>query len=256
MSFAQGCVPGWTASVEPGGEHDDPITCGGGMMQLREPRKDLPPIPPRMQLLPIEARGYPVPWFVEWINGVPDFRVMDRRKWGHAIRFGNCWLCGEPCGVSRTFVIGPMCAVTRTTSEPANHFECAEFAAKACPFMTLPRAKYRTANLPEKRQEAAGMPLDRNPGVTCLWTTREFSVFRAYGGNAGQLIHIGEPREVAWFCEGRTATRAEIWHSVETGLPLLEQSAREQEAAEHRTDCLAALAEKVREFECYLPEAT
>lgn len=225
------------------------------MMPIRALRQDLPPVPPRMQALPIEARGYPVPWFVQWIDGAPDFRVMDRRKWGLAIRFGNCWLCGEPCGVLRTFVIGPMCAVTRTTSEPANHLECAEFAATACPFMTLPKAKYRQSEklLAAGCVEAAGHPSDRNPGVTCLWTTREFSVFRAYGGNAGQLIHIGEPREVAWFCEGREATRTEVWRSVETALPALEQSARDQMAAEHRTDCLDALAAKVREFEQYLP---
>jgi len=99
------------------------------MMQLRQPRKDLPEIPPRMRLLPIESRGYPVPWFVEWVDGKPDFRVMDRRKWGLAVRFGNCWLCGDPVGVRRTFVIGPMCGITRTTSEPANHHECASFAA-------------------------------------------------------------------------------------------------------------------------------
>jgi hypothetical protein len=206
-----------------------------------------------MQQLPIEARGYPVPWFVQWVDGAPDFRIMDRRKWGLAIRFGNCWLCGEPVGALRTFVIGPMCAVTRTTSEPANHLECAEFAATACPFMTLPKAKYRSADLPAGAVEAAGKPSDRNPGVTCLWTTREFSVFRAYAGNDGQLIHIGDPREVAWFCEGRQATRAEVWHSVTTGLPALEQSARDQEAAQHRTDCLAALAAKLSQFETYLP---
>jgi hypothetical protein len=218
-------------------------------------REGLPPIPRRMQSLPVEARGYPVPWFVEWINGVPDFRVMDRRKWGLSLRFGHCWLCGEPVGASRTFVIGPMCGVTRTTSEPANHLECAEFAAKACPFMTLPRAKYRIAGLPSGHIEAAGMPIDRNPGVTCLWTTREFSVFRAHAGNEGQLIRIGEPRDVAWFCEGRSATRAEVWHSVETGLPLLEKAARDQEAAEHRTDCMDALRATVQEFERYLPPA-
>jgi len=230
------------------------------MMQLREPRKDLPEIPPRMKLLPIEARGYPVPWFVEWINGVPDFRVMDRRKWGLAVRFGNCWLCGEPVGVRRTFVIGPMCGITRTTSEPGNHHECATFAAIACPFMTRPQAKYRTAKLPETVKDAAGCPIDRNPGVTCLWTTREFNVFKAYAGNAGQLIRLGEPtcdegfRGVEFYAEGRRATRAEIMHSVETGLPMLEKPARDQDIAEHRgTECIDALHAQLARFLKYLP---
>lgn len=230
------------------------------MMQHRAPRKDLPEIPLRMRQLPIEARGYPVPWFVEWINGVPDFRVMDRRKWGLAIRFGNCWLCGEPVGVRRTFVIGPMCGITRTTNEPASHHECATFAAIACPFMTRPQAKYRTANLPD-HQEAPGVPIFRNPGVTCLWTTREFNVFRVGGnsdpiGNPGQLIRIGEPTLVEWYAEGRRATYAEIMHSVETGLPLLEKPARDQDIAEHRgTECVDELHRQLQQFLQYLPAA-
>jgi hypothetical protein len=226
------------------------------MMQLQAPRKDLPEIPLRMRQLPIEARGYPVPWFVDWINGKPDFRVMDRRKWGLAVRFGNCWLCGEPCGVLRTFVIGPMCAVNRTTSEPGCHLECAEFAATACPFMILPSAKRREANLPEHDQPG-GLMLERNPGATCLWTTREFNVFRTGGlhsvGNAGQLIRIGEPRSVEWYAEGRKATRDEVLHSIETGMPFLEQMAREQDEAEHGTHSINALRAQYLHFTKYLP---
>lgn len=224
------------------------------MMQLRQPRKDLPPIPLRMRQLPIEARGYPVPWFVEWINGVPDFRVMDRRKWGLAIRFGNCWLCGEPVGAKRTFVIGPMCAINRTTSEPANHLECAEFAVRACPFMVRPNAKRRGANLPEDFVHPAGNHIERNSGVMCLWTTREFNVFRAHMGRSGQLIRIGEPTEVEWYAEGRKATRAEIMHSIDTGFPFLEKSAREQDLAEHRgTQMIDDLFAQMQEFLHLLP---
>jgi hypothetical protein len=195
-------------------------------MMQRQPRRDLPPIPPRMQTLPIEERGYPVPWFVQWIDGRPDFRVMDREKWVRAVRFGNCWLCGEPVGKLRTYAIGPMCAITRTTSEPGCHLDCAEFAATACPFMTLPKAQYRKVDFEHK--EAAGMPIMRNPGCVALWTTIEFSTFKAHGGNSGTLIHLGEPRTVAWYAEGRAAAREEIQHSVEGGFPLLEESARAQ----------------------------
>jgi hypothetical protein len=195
-------------------------------MLQRPPRPGLPPIPPRMRKLQIEERGYPVPWFVQWIDGRPDFRVMDHEKWLRAVQFGNCWLCGEQLGKLRTFVIGPMCAITRTTSEPGNHQDCAEFAALACPFMTLPKAQYRKVDF--DHVPAAGMPLARNPGCACLWTTLEWSTFKAYGGNPGTLIHLGEPRSVRWFAEGRSATREEIMTSVEGGYPLLEEAARAQ----------------------------
>jgi hypothetical protein len=218
---------------------------------LRSPRPGLPPVPPRMQLLPIEERGYPVPWFVQWVDGKPDFRVMDRRKWGLAVRFGNCWLCGEPCGVLRTFVIGPMCGVNRTTSEPPCHEECAEFAATACPFMTLPKSGYRHGDYDET-QQPAGMPIFRNPGVTCLWTTREFSVFRTGGlegpGNPGRLIHLGDPRKVRWFAQGRKATRAEVLTSIDGGIPFLRREAQAQSQ-----DAVDALDRMLLEFQRYLP---
>jgi hypothetical protein len=234
------------------------------MMPLRLPRKDLPPIPPRMQSLPVDGRGYPVPWFVEWINGLPDFRVMDRRKWGLAIRFGHCWLCGEPVGRQKTFVIGPMCAVNRTTSEPACHEDCAIFAATACPFLTLPKAKRRDANLPDHGPQP-GFALERNPGATCLWTTTTFKLFnpganeaaRAQGAGAGQLINLGDPTSpVRWYAEGRAATRAEVWFSIQTGLPALREVAEKQDAYQHSgTACVDYLDRQITEFQKYLPEA-
>jgi hypothetical protein len=37
-------------------------------------------LPVRLQGLPIDERGYPVPWFVAWENGKPEFRAMDPLK--------------------------------------------------------------------------------------------------------------------------------------------------------------------------------
>ena len=75
--------------------------------------------------------------------------------------------------------------------------------------------------MPEERHAAAGIPIDRNPGVICLWITRSFAPFQAYGGNAGVLFRLGTPVETLWFCEGRAATREEVLTSMESGLPLL-----------------------------------
>lgn len=206
-----------------------------------------------MRLLPIEARGYPVPWFVEWVNGEPDFRVLDRSKWIKALRFGNCWLCGEPIGKLRTFVIGPMCTLNRTTSEPPCHYDCAKFAVMACPFMILPKAKRRTANLPDEVVDQAGDPIDRNPGATCLWTTNSWRVFTAYAGNAGQLIRIGEPESVSWWAEGRHATREEVSASIDSGYPLLLKSAREQDAQDPYAKAEMALHAMSLQVAKYLP---
>jgi hypothetical protein len=112
---------------------------------------NLPEIPARIANLHKDSRGYPVPWFVAWLKGgepcppgrgEPDFRIIGPGKLTQAYNESRCWICGRSLiGSSRIFVIGPMCVINRVTSEPPNHRECAEFAAKACPFLTNPRQK-------------------------------------------------------------------------------------------------------------------
>jgi hypothetical protein len=64
--------------------------------------------------------------------------------------------------------------------------------------------------------------LKRNPGVAVLWMTLGYKVLTVENG---YLFKIGDPLELEWYAEGRTATREEILHSIDTGLPLLEEAA-------------------------------
>jgi hypothetical protein len=186
------------------------------------------PLPIRMQRLPVSGEGYPVPWFVAEVNGKPDFRCSDDEKIRAAIRFKRCWLCGELLGRYITFVIGPMSAVNRTSSEPPSHHECATYAARACPFLSQPRMRRNEKELPEDRS-VAGIAIKRNPGVALLWTTRSYRLVRGDAGGAGGagvLFRIGLPEKTEWYCEGRPATRAEVMASFESGLPVLQQIAK------------------------------
>lgn len=184
-------------------------------------RDSLPPLPDRMKKLPVDERGYPVPWFVGWVEGKPDFRVV--RPGGIAIAYKKnlCWICGDYMGTHKALVIGPMCAVNRVTSEPASHLECAQFAVKACPFLTLPQAKYRQANMPE-HNKAAGVPLSRNPGVSVIWVTLHYVPFKV---GTGYLFKLSAPVQLEWWREGRVATRAECYTSMRGGMPALIEAA-------------------------------
>jgi hypothetical protein len=175
-------------------------------------------MPERMNCLAISDEGYPVPWFVGYVDGKPDFRTMDGEKMGLAIRKRLCWMCGQPLGKFLTFAIGPMCAVSRTIAEPPSHLACLEYSVKACPFLTQPRMRRNEKDLPEDGH-VAGHGLKRNPGVTLLWTTLSYKIFRA--PNGGILFNLGDPVHVEHWAYGRRATRAEIVASMETGLPLL-----------------------------------
>jgi len=95
------------------------------MTELNQRIRNIP-IPRRLQNLKISDEGFPVPWFVDYVMGKPDFRTMDARKLGPAIRYHKCWMCGETMGKYMTSVIGPMCMISRTISEPPSHLECLE----------------------------------------------------------------------------------------------------------------------------------
>jgi hypothetical protein len=201
-----------------------------------------------MERRPKDDVGHPVPWFVAWIDGVPDFRVIAAGKIEDAIRFGKCWLCGEPCGTIRWFVIGPMCVVNRNTAEPGSHRECAEYAIRACPFMTRPNMVRRTTSLPEDRVDPPGM-LHHNPGAAALYAARTKGV-RPYRAGDGVLFELPEPVAVSWWVHGRPATRTEVDAALAAGLPALEAVAREDPpgALEH-------LAGMVAQAQAWLPAA-
>ncbi len=188
-------------------------------------RSDLEALPLRLRKLPVDARGYPVPWFVAWVDGpdgpetVPEFRAMDGRKWAAAVKQRLCWICGEMLGRWLAFPIGPMCAITRTTAEPPSHLECAEWSVRNCPFLSQPKMVRRDDHLPDGVEAPAGMAIQRNPGVICIWTTRSYELFD--DGRGKSLITIGACERAAWWCEGRAATLAEVEASVAGGLPIL-----------------------------------
>lgn len=195
-------------------------------------RPELEAVPIRMCGLPVH-RGYPVPWFVDWIkdeegNPVPEFRAMDPVKWKRAVREKLCWVCGHKLGAYLTFAIGPMCGVNRVSSEPPCHKECALWSARNCPFLSRPHMERREPDVPYL--QPAGFMITRNPGVMLMWTTKTYTVFS--DGKGGLLIEVGEPLDIQFWSQGRIATYEEIKESVETGLPLLREKAQgaEEEA--------------------------
>ena len=198
------------------------------------------PVPKRLNFRPRNAKGYIVPFFAAWFKdgkpcggaypgAVADFRVVEPRHYQMCIRDRLCWLCGQKLGIHLAFVLGPMCTITRTTSEPPSHRDCAEYALQVCPFLTQPERGYN-----DRGKQAAGyvppsgQMLRRNPGVGALWMTRSYQTFNAAqwaNKNDTPLITVGDPDEVTWWCRGRPASRAEIEASIAGGLPELQAMA-------------------------------
>jgi hypothetical protein len=206
----------------------------------------LPAPPPRIARLPRNKAGYPVPWFVAVIDGVPDFRVIGHGKMNGAVTFRCCWICGGslinrtlgPAATQYAYVVGPMCAVNRTSAEPPAHRDCAIYAATACPFLTTPGMRRRDSNLPENAVDPDGVMIRRNPGVALVWVTNDWRVIPGY-----RLFHHTEPAETLWFAEGRPAGRDEVLASIDSGMPLLRAEAEQEDDAE------AALTQLDRQYE-------
>lgn len=191
-------------------------------------RSELPPLPPSLRMLQIDDRGYPVPWFVAWIDAKPDHRIADARKAELARENKLCWVCGKKLKGDKAFLIGPMCAVNRVSAEPPQHLECALYSVRACPFLTRPHAHRRENNLPDESNNPAGFMIRRNPGVVLLWVTRSFTL--ECDGD-GFLYRLGDPIKTLWFAEGRAASREEVMASIDSGLPILRGVAEQDGAA-------------------------
>lgn len=99
------------------------------------------PKPARIAKLPLDPRGYPIPWFV---SVAADLRFADGRKKCRAFQFDLCWVCGEKLLPNvYAFVGGPLSVRNRIFGDWASHVECAEYSVKACPFINGTMTKRR-----------------------------------------------------------------------------------------------------------------
>ena len=74
--------------------------------------------------------------------------------------------------------------------------------------------------------------------------------YRPFRAGDGVLFTFGDPVEVLWFAQGRTATREEVEASIESGLPLLTAQAEAE-----GLDAVAALRRKTADAMRWLPAA-
>ncbi len=130
-------------------------------------------MPARIARLPRDHRGYPVPYFVEWRDGVPLFPILSPVKWARCVGKRLCWVCGEQLGRNLVFAIGPMCTINQISSEPPAHRECIVYALQVCPFLINPRM----GRVPTERfgevQSPGGIMDPGNPGVMAMWANAQ-----------------------------------------------------------------------------------
>lgn len=102
-------------------------------------------IPNCLAHLKVDPRGYPIPFFIPYRDGQPDFKFMCPVKQNRAIDESLCHVCGKKLNKDYVyFITGPVGLQNTTVSDPGMHRECAEFAMQVCPHMLFQKAQRKT----------------------------------------------------------------------------------------------------------------
>lgn len=99
------------------------------------------PIPEFMKDLPVDPRGYPIPYIVlKDDDGTAHFIVNDHHAVVRCTRHDLCSICGKPLETLRMFVGGVRNAFHRNGAyiDPPMHPECCRYALQVCPFLAVP----------------------------------------------------------------------------------------------------------------------
>ncbi len=101
----------------------------------------LVPIPNRMQHLPKDSRGYPVPYII--LHDDQDkyhFQINDERKVKQCLTNHLCAICGQRLD-ELWLVGGPMSAFHPHGAyiDTPTHHECGTYALQVCPYLAAPK---------------------------------------------------------------------------------------------------------------------
>lgn len=122
-------------------------------------------IPRELAHLKIDSRGYPVPYFVSWIDGKPEFRFLNADRLDMIIRRKVCHICGKKLPDDYFyFISGPMGLHNKISTDAPMHKVCAEFSIFACPHLFRQKAERRDNDplakllISEKEKHDPGKP--------------------------------------------------------------------------------------------------
>lgn len=97
------------------------------------------PVPPNMQDLNKDERGFPIP-FVVLIdkNGQSHFKINDEKKNEVCIAEKRCNICGKPISPNEHWFVGGMLSAFHPQgafNDTSVHHECGVYALQVCPYM-------------------------------------------------------------------------------------------------------------------------
>lgn len=113
------------------------------------------PIPDMMKGLPLDKRGFPIPFLVAYdLAGEPMFTVNDDQKTMRAITESLCGICGQELTYGDLWWVGgPLSAFHPDGCyvDGPMHAECSTYALMACPHLAAPKYTKRIDALPTRK---------------------------------------------------------------------------------------------------------
>jgi hypothetical protein len=116
------------------------------------------PIPPRMQGLEKDHRGYPIPVIIlRDSKNLPHFTINNEVTRILIVAEDLCAICGQKLLPLRWFVGGPLSAFHRNGAyfDTPLHYECMTYAMQVCPYLALPSYSGRIDSRTLSKEETA-----------------------------------------------------------------------------------------------------
>lgn len=102
--------------------------------------------------------GMPVPAFIKWVDGKPNFRQIDEQQYMRHYQYRLCAICGTKLGLSCYWLGGEACMASHEFINGAMHRECAELSIRWCPFLNKTKPTYRGDLKGAPMQDMSGRP--------------------------------------------------------------------------------------------------
>jgi hypothetical protein len=134
--------------------------------------------------------GYPVPFVQMYIDGRPDFRVIDPERSDECVNDKLCAICGRGLGEYCYFIGGQLCKQKHLFLDAPMHEQCAEFASKTCPFVSGKKDEYSKRPVDEAVTTIKQMASSVRPEKMFIFKTRTKKV-RHVMVNGDQFIRAG-----------------------------------------------------------------
>lgn len=182
------------------------------------------PIPLWMKKLPIDKRGYPVPYiaFIDDSDN-PQFTISDEYKRQFVIRKDKCAICGNKLLRYRALVGGPASAFLEESAylDPPMHPDCCRYALKVCPYLAAPSYIRRINDKKLDKANASGIAVLSDPTVdddrpkvfVMVIYTKQKYVMGNHFGLTKNLVQYIKPRkpyiDVEYWVHGKSISKEE-----------------------------------------------